>query len=351
MGYSDLLGKLCAIKDKLQDEESKMIFEARVNYLFTRCEEEYYKVIQKVNSQAQCDELNDFLEDNIGYEGIVIAGTGEEGIRTKRLLDICNKQAQLFCELNGDIYTDEIEGLKVISISQLIKDYKSWVVILTDRKVLAESYSRLLRDGFPRRKILYPMYSHLVGSNGIQYFDVFTPLDDEVFIDAGSYNGDTIREFINWNGGNYKKIYAFEPNEDMFTVLKKYVDDEQLSNVSLLQMATWNRTEDLEFTSDASASRIDKSGTTIVKAVGIDSVVGDEKVTYIKMDVEGSELQSLMGAKETICRDKPRLAISVYHKDDDIFILSDYILSLNPEYKFLLRQYNTNFWETILYAF
>lgn len=351
MEYTNLLGKLCAIKDKLQDEESKIIFEARVNYLITRCEEEYYKVIQNINYQAHCDELDDFLEDNIGYEGIVIAGIGELGIRTKRLLDVCNKPAQVFCNLCEENFAEEIEGLKVISVNQLIKKYKSWVVVLADRECLAESYSRLLRDGFPRKKILYPMYSHLVGANGTQYFDVFSPLDEEVFIDAGSYNGDTIREFIDWNGGNYKRIYAFEPNKDMFTKLKKYIKDENLANVTLLPMATWSEKEELSFINDASASRIEKRGTTSVKGVDIDSVVGDERVTYIKMDVEGSELQSLMGAKQIICRDKPRLAISVYHKIEDIYELADYILSLNSEYRFILRQYNTNFWETVLYAF
>lgn len=351
MGYSDLLGTLCAIKDRLQDEESKIIFEARVNYLFTRREEDYYKLIRNVQNQARCDELDDFLADNIGYEGIVIAGIGEEGIRTKRLLDICDKSAQAFCNLNEDNYPEEIEGLKVISINQLVKDYRSWVVVLTNREDMAAMYSRLLRDGFPRKKILYPMYAHLVGSKGIQYFDVFTPLEDEVFVDAGSYNGDTIREFLKWNGGKYRKIYAFEPNVDLYNEVKKYVDDEKVINTTLLQMATWSKMEELSFINDASASRVERIGATKVKGIDIDSVVGDEKVTYIKMDVEGSELHALMGAKRIICRDKPRLAISVYHKVEDIFELADYILSLNSEYKFLLRQYNTNFWETVLYAF
>lgn len=69
------------------------------------------------------------------------------------------------------------------------------------------------------------------------------------------------------------------------------------------------------------------------------------------MDVEGGELQSLIGARNTIRENKPRLAISVYHHPEDVVEIAEYILELNPEYKLLLRQYNSNFWETILYAF
>lgn len=89
----------------------------------------------------------------------------------------------------------------------------------------------------------------------------------------------------------------------------------------------------------------------MVQAIDIDSVVGDDKVTFIKMDVEGSELQSLKGAQKTIRKNRPRLAISVYHRPEDLVEIAEYILELNPEYQFILRQYNSNFWETILYAF
>ncbi len=68
------------------------------------------------------------------------------------------------------------------------------------------------------------------------------------------------------------------------------------------------------------------------------------------MDVEGAELKSLIGAKNTIIKNKPRLAICVYHKPEDICEIPEYILSLVPEYKFYLRHYSSINWETVLYA-
>ena len=69
------------------------------------------------------------------------------------------------------------------------------------------------------------------------------------------------------------------------------------------------------------------------------------------MDVEGAELKSLMGARRTITRDHPRLAISVYHTLEDIYEIPCYILSIVPEYKFYLRHYCSRDYETVLYAY
>ena len=70
----------------------------------------------------------------------------------------------------------------------------------------------------------------------------------------------------------------------------------------------------------------------------------------MKMDIEGAELRALQGARETILRDKPRMAICIYHKRTDLYEIPQYLLSLVPEYRFKVRQYASNEWETILYA-
>ncbi len=68
------------------------------------------------------------------------------------------------------------------------------------------------------------------------------------------------------------------------------------------------------------------------------------------MDVEGSEMNALIGASKTIRRDHPRLAICIYHKEIDFIKLSSYILQLYPEYKLYIRHYTSYIWETVLYA-
>lgn len=74
-------------------------------------------------------------------------------------------------------------------------------------------------------------------------------------------------------------------------------------------------------------------------------------VTFIKMDIEGAEYQSLLGASEMIKKYKPKLAVCLYHKLEDIIEIPYIILSMNPDYKLAIRHYTTCSWETVLYAY
>ena len=76
----------------------------------------------------------------------------------------------------------------------------------------------------------------------------------------------------------------------------------------------------------------------------------EEKVTLIKMDIEGAELQSLKGAKRIIQHDKPKLAICIYHKPEDMVEIPLYIKELVPEYKLYIRHHSSNVSDTVLYA-
>lgn len=68
------------------------------------------------------------------------------------------------------------------------------------------------------------------------------------------------------------------------------------------------------------------------------------------MDIEGAELKALEGARNTIIINHPRLAVCIYHKALDVVDIASYLLELVPEYKFYIRQYASNMWETVLYA-
>ena len=73
-------------------------------------------------------------------------------------------------------------------------------------------------------------------------------------------------------------------------------------------------------------------------------------MTFIKMDIEGAELEALKGSREIIQRYRPRLAISAYHKKEDLVELPLYIKELVPEYKLYIRHYSNAGVETVLYA-
>lgn len=142
----------------------------------------------------------------------------------------------------------------------------------------------------------------------------------------------------------------FEPMSDMFSLINRKIQSQHISKVEVRQNALWNKGEKLRFLGADAGSHASEKGDIIIEGIALDEVVKDEKVTFIKMDIEGSELNALKGASNTIGYNKPRLAICIYHKPEDVLEIPLYILGLVPEYKFYIRHYCSNMWETVLYA-
>lgn len=187
-----------------------------------------------------------------------------------------------------------------------------------------------------------------------QYFEkgIINFSDNEIFVDCGAFTGDTVMEFskcLKQNGRfPYKKIYAFEPDPKNVEELNKNLKD--FENVNVIVKGVYDQTCSLHFSADATAgSRISDEGIEI-EVTSIDDVVRDDNVTFIKMDIEGSELMALKGAEKTIRRCKPKLAICVYHRVEDLTTIPQYIKSLNPDYKLYFRKYWPNAFDAVLYA-
>ena len=185
-----------------------------------------------------------------------------------------------------------------------------------------------------------------------QYFDLqqLKPVDNEVFLDVGSYDGSTSVLFSEWNASKNAKIYAFEPDKDN---IAKCNDNLQKCKcwTKLIKARCWSKTTQLKFKSDGScASKMDENGNIVVDVVDLDNVVKDERVTFIKMDIEGAEQEALMGAEKLISTYHPRMAISVYHRNDDIYEIPKMILEMDNSYTFYLRHYTFCDADTVLYA-
>ena len=187
--------------------------------------------------------------------------------------------------------------------------------------------------------------------------DFYSITSEEVFFDCGAYTGDTVESFINFTHGKYKKILAFEPDSNSFNELKRLVEDKKFHDVDTVCVATGkeNGTVDFLEKGDVSSKIIksekhDLQNTLSVKITKLDNYI-DYKPTFIKMDIEGAELDSLIGASSTIKKYKPKLAICLYHLPFDAFTIPHFLKSIVPEYKFKIRQHFPGFFETILYAY
>ncbi|QHI72056.1 FkbM family methyltransferase [Aminipila terrae] len=126
----------------------------------------------------------------------------------------------------------------------------------------------------------------------------------------------------------------------------------QYNNIEIFNNAVWNKNDILYFLEAGTmGSTINNLGNVKVQAVNLDSVLEEkEDISFIKMDVEGAELEALEGAKNTIQQFKPKLAICVYHKVEHHWEIPLYIKNLNPKYKIFMRHHNLMGIETVCYA-
>lgn len=170
---------------------------------------------------------------------------------------------------------------------------------------------------------------------------------NEDYVDLGAYDGDTIAEFLENTGGLYSSITAFEPDKKNMKKLSKAFGN--LESCRLLPYASWDSDCMMSFSGNGGRMSCfdDKGEATEARAV--DSVC--ENASYIKMDVEGAEYETLCGCRNIIRTQKPALAVSAYHRVGDIFILPLLISQLNPEYKIYLRHHKyLPSWETNIYV-
>jgi FkbM family methyltransferase len=176
----------------------------------------------------------------------------------------------------------------------------------------------------------------------------------EVFIDAGAYEGDTLKTILETTPFYFEQYIAIEPDPKNFERLKKYVgglEFKKQKKIACLQYAISDKNSWVYLVgSGTEQARICREGLILVKSRTIDKCIKREKVTFIKMDIEGAEPQALVGAHQTIKRKKPILAISIYHKINHLWSILLQIHKLNDHYAFFLRPHAAGGWDLILYA-
>ena len=179
-----------------------------------------------------------------------------------------------------------------------------------------------------------------------QYFEDFLMLSNEVFVDAGGFDGDTTEEFCK-RYPTYKKVILFEPSDRNMQNAKKRLVNRR--DIEFFTLGISDICGTLSFNPDAgSASAVSNEGTFSIEVTTLDVAV-KEKNTFIKMDLEGWELKALQGSKQHILDDHPKLAISVYHSASDFWCIPEYIFSLRQDYDIYLRHYTEGWSETIMF--
>jgi FkbM family methyltransferase len=205
-------------------------------------------------------------------------------------------------------------------------------------------YSDLIN--FRKNKDLSYLSDYKVNQIG-QYFEDFLNFtDNEVFVDAGGYDGQTSIEFIK-HCPRYKSIYILEPSKENLVLAEKNLKN--FRNVNFISKGLSNQKDTLRFdTGSGSASSISENGTIEIEVDTLDTLV-NEKVTFIKMDIEGAEVLAIQGMKHHILNDYPKMAISVYHKVDDLWKIPEQILAIRDDYDLYIRHYTEGTDETVMF--
>jgi FkbM family methyltransferase len=196
--------------------------------------------------------------------------------------------------------------------------------------------------------------------------DLIQISEGEVLVDGGAFTGDSAEEFIRLckaRGIMYSHLYCFEPDASNYNRLKENLSAH--SDITCFNVGLWNRATALSFLSSGhiqsfAARVIRDSGDTevvdpqvgdvVIRTTSIDEKLSGKVVTFIKMDIEGAEIEALEGGAETIRAHRPKLAISAYHRRSDLYRIPILINKIIPGYHFYLRHLSDCYYDTVLFA-
>lgn len=186
---------------------------------------------------------------------------------------------------------------------------------------------------------------------------------DITYVDLGAFTGDTFLEFS--EHFQVKNAFLVEPDKHSFKRLEKTVaaflnkdfDYKKAPKINCINAAAWSKNttlliDDKKGGRSTAISQLSNLQTakSEISAIYVDDILKGSKADVIKLDVEGAEHEALLGAFNTIKKYKPKLMVSAYHRNEDLFSLFNQIMELNSDYKVYLRHHDyIPAWETCFY--
>ena len=311
-------------------------------------------------------EKNSIVITDIYASDEFVRGHSFHGIRVKKYSEICSLYDDFVILLAFAVFRDDL----MERIDRMAKEHTLYVpdvplfgttvfdydFFCANRESIEKAYS-LMADEKSKQVFADIVNAKLTGDYELlrrcetdrdEVFDNIIKLGcHERYLDLGAYDGDTITEFLARTGGLYDKITAFEPDKKNMKKLEyKYG---ALDNCKLCPYASWSGDAVMSFSGSGGRMSCLSDGGYEVRARAADSVC--MSVSYIKMDVEGAEYETLLGCRKLIKKCSPKLVVSAYHRAEDIFKLTLLIHELNPNYKIYLRHHKyVPAWETNIYC-
>ena len=370
---------------------------------------EYYKkLVRRYIIDYKVDYINYLSERYRKYKYICGFSVGNMGSCVPTFVEAFGRKLDFFCDNDikktgkKDPYGYNID---VISVEELEK-YKKDTVVLVPTRYYKEIYAQLSKDGFPLVDRIFPnkvwidefldnhdkkniaenlcrvidlledeescrivarliqewtrneyVYGQLDDIYSIpQYFpkDIIGTNEREIFVDCGAYIGDIVPDFIKFVEGKFERYYAFELNIENYNKLQEQINEKWSADRKkfvLENKGVSDKTGAIWYSSNGEGSRISNTGTSRGQTIALDDYFElGKQATFIKMEIEGAEVQALYGARKLIDTQHPKLAICIYHKPEDMWKIPLLIKELYPQYKLYIRHHTDLFNETVCYA-
>lgn len=311
------------------------------------CDNDRTKIGQNMyNSEIKCISIEDLIK--IKDETAVI-------VSTRYYKDIYRQLTKFGFPMIDRVFHNKFfidDFLKKNDREQIICSLEKLFDILSDEescRVLA----RIIQE-WTRSEYEYGQLDDICSEP--QYFpqNIIQNCGKECFIDCGAYNGDSIPSFFDFTGGKFEKYYAFELSNKNCNELKKNIDanyGELREKFVIENKGVSGETKEITYEDECEGSKIDQCGTQKGYIVALDDYFSDaQEVSFIKMDIEGAEMDALAGAKKVISSKLPKLAICLYHKPDDLWKIPLYIKELGKQYNVYIRHHTDLMNETVCYA-
>lgn len=343
-----------------------------------------------------------------GYKYICGFSVGNMGRGVLELADAMGRKIDFYCD-NDLQKTGKKDpygyGIDVISVEEL-KKYKEETAVLIPTRYYKEIYRQLKELGFPMvdralagklsienylsENSIQEAVQRLINTIDIladeescrllarliqewvtseycfdqtddlytvpQYFpkDIIRNSGAEVYVDCGAYTGDNIPDFMHYTGGQFQRYYAFELSKSNFEKMKEYVFEnwsEHADKFVLENKGVSGETGVIQYGEYDEGSKMEDGGTQIGEVIALDDYFVDRGlVSFIKMDIEGAEMQALRGANKTISKYRPKMAICIYHSPRDLWEIPLHIKTNWPDYDIFIRHHTDLLNETVCYA-
>lgn len=331
-------------------------------------------------------------------KGIVLFGAGQNGIWCLDYLLQNHYKVKYFIDNSINLQGTFIKGIPVINYDDFTKIDVNLPVLITAKhaalqilelmskyplKMTFDSwfYIKHYEDYEKLVNLFYDEKSKLVLNNLIntmqsgneqycaeiaepnQYFSVpnFFNTGNEVFVNLGAFVGDTIEEFINAMHGGFKHIYAFEIGKKQYKacnkrikrLIKEWALDKKTITIEYMGIGNTEGSLHIKESDRLLSTSIEKTENkgTLIKMISLDKYFKDIPFSFLAVDIEGSEMDMLLGAKEILKKYKPKIALSVYHRPDDLIKCANFLYEINPSYKFSLRHHSSLMMDTTLYCY